>query len=208
MSKHFNHSRQQAEDAAELASPPRIIGGTMGGRKLLFQPDPRTRPMKERVREALFNLLGPNLKGTHAIDLFAGTGALGFEAISRGAISATFVERHFPTADRIKESAAGLELTQPITIIPGNSMLWTKRMPELPTTPWVVFVSPPYDLFIDNEEGTLALVSTMMRAAPQGSLFAVESDIRFDMQKLPDAENWIVREHQPAILAVWRDKSI
>ena len=54
------------------------------------------RPMKNRVREALFNLIGPSIKGKHAIDLFAGTGALGLEAISRGAVSATLTEQHYP----------------------------------------------------------------------------------------------------------------
>src|SRR5262245_7614130 len=80
---------QQAPAEREQADrePPelRIIGGTLRHRKLLYSGDQRTRPMKDRVREAVFNLVGPDVVGQHAIDLFAGTGALGFEAISRGA---------------------------------------------------------------------------------------------------------------------------
>src|SRR6185369_13778531 len=76
----------------------RIIGGKLRGRKLQYSGDLRTRPMKDRVREAVFNLLGPGVKGSHAIDLFAGTGALGLEAISRGAAQATLIERHLPTS--------------------------------------------------------------------------------------------------------------
>src|SRR5690349_8416360 len=53
----------------------RIIGGTMRGRTIEYSGDPRTRPMKDRTREAVYNLVGPSVKGTHAIDLFAGTGA-------------------------------------------------------------------------------------------------------------------------------------
>ncbi len=59
----------------------RIIGGVHRGRKLEYSGDPRTRPMKDRVREAVFNLLGPDVAGKYVIDLFAGTGALGLEAL-------------------------------------------------------------------------------------------------------------------------------
>ncbi len=59
----------------------RIIGGQFRGRRLRYGGDPRTRPMKDRLREAVFNLIGPMVRGTHALDLFAGTGALGLEAL-------------------------------------------------------------------------------------------------------------------------------
>ena len=71
----------------------RIVGGHFRGRKLSYTGDPRVRPMKDRVREALFNLLGPDVKGTFAIDLFGGTGALALEAISRGSSAALIIER-------------------------------------------------------------------------------------------------------------------
>jgi len=82
----------------------RIIGGSLRRRKLQYSGDLRTRPMKDRVREAVFNLLGTQVTGSQAIDLFAGTGALGLEAISRGATHATFIERHLPTAKLIEQT--------------------------------------------------------------------------------------------------------
>ncbi len=91
-----------------IAATLRIIGGKFARRRLKYTGDPRTRPMKDRVREALFNLVGPSVIDAHAIDLFAGTGALGLEALSRGAARATFVERHYPTAATIKENIATL----------------------------------------------------------------------------------------------------
>src|SRR6478736_322408 len=91
-------ARRGGRDPAEPVVGLRIVGGTLRGRKLQYSGDVRTRPMKDRVREAVFNLLGPQVAGSHAIDLFAGTGALGIEAISRGATKATFIERHLPTA--------------------------------------------------------------------------------------------------------------
>ncbi len=81
----------------------RIIGGKFRGRKLEYSGDLRTRPMKDRVREALFNLLGHAVEGKVAIDLFAGTGALALEALSRGASRAVLVEQHRPTAQTIRQ---------------------------------------------------------------------------------------------------------
>ena len=109
--------RGDAAGGDEAASPPRIVGGEFRGRKLLYSGDRRVRPMKDRVREAVFNLIGPAVRGTHAIDLFAGTGALGLEALSRGAASALFVERHFPTADVIRQNVETLGVSNRATIL-------------------------------------------------------------------------------------------
>ena len=81
---------RKVSESEEAASAPRIVGGDLRGRTLEFAPAGRTRPMKDRVRETLFDLIGPRVKGKVAIDLFAGTGALGFEALSRGAAEAVF----------------------------------------------------------------------------------------------------------------------
>jgi hypothetical protein len=89
----------------------RIIGGRFRRRKLLYGGDPRVRPMKDRIREAIFNLLGPAVQGKHAIDLFAGTGALALEALSRGARHATLIERHVPTAEIVRRNMAALDVS-------------------------------------------------------------------------------------------------
>ena len=133
---------------AEATSPPRIIGGDLRRRRLAHSPDGRTRPMKDRVRESLFDLLGTDVRRALALDLFAGTGALGFEAISRGAAKAVFMERHFPTADTIRRSAAELGVADRCDVRAGDVLLWSRRMPDLPRDlPWVVFVSPPWAFF-------------------------------------------------------------
>ena len=86
----------------------RIIGRRLGGRQIQYSGDQRTRPMKNRVREAMFNLVGPWVKGTYTIDLFAGTGAVGLESVSRGSVGATLVEKHFPTARIFQENVRSL----------------------------------------------------------------------------------------------------
>jgi 16S rRNA (guanine966-N2)-methyltransferase len=160
--------------------------------------------MKERVREAVFNLLGPGVEGKHAVDLFAGTGALGFEALSRGAATATFVERHFPTAAVIRKNAEALGVADRCSVLAANTLLWSKRLPDLPAIPWVVFCSPPYELYVSNTVEMLALIEQILRNAPAGSLFAVEADERFDFSLLPNAGDWDVRLYPPAVVGVLR----
>ncbi|MGC4004998.1 MAG: RsmD family RNA methyltransferase [Pirellulales bacterium] len=195
-----SRSREHLDDPNEAASPPRIIGGDLRGKRLKFLPDPRTRPMKERVREAVFNLLGPE-SPVYTRSTSSPAPALGFEAISRGAVAATFNERHFPTADILKQNAVALDLSDRVTVLSGNALLWAKRLPEFPATPWVVFCSPPYDLFMQQEPEMLALIQALYDAAPTDSLFAVEADTRFDMARLPYPERWDVREYPPAVVA-------
>ena len=193
--------RPHAAGEEEASSPPRIIGGDLRGRFLEFTPAERTRPMKERVRESLFNLLGVDVRGKLAIDLFAGTGALGFEAVSRGAARAVLAERHFPTADVLRRSVRSLELESRVEVRPGDVLLWTRRLPPLPTDmPWLVFVSPPWSFFAERWDELGALIDVMMRAAPAGSVMVVEADTSFDASLLPDASAWEAREVPPAVL--------
>jgi 16S rRNA (guanine966-N2)-methyltransferase len=193
-----------ARDDKRSASQPRIVGGEFRGRKLHYSGDERVRPMKDRVREAVFNLIGPAVRGMHAIDLFAGTGALGLEALSRGASSATFVERHFPTADIIRQNVAELGVAERSTILPANVLLWSRRMPELPSGPWLVFCSPPWELFANDLDAMLALVGTLIDRAPSGSQFVVEADERFDFGCLPRPDKWQIRPYPPAVIGILR----
>jgi 16S rRNA (guanine966-N2)-methyltransferase len=197
--------RSPASGEDEAVSAPRIIGGELRHRSLEFTPAARTRPMKDRVRESLFNLLGIDVKGAAAIDLFAGTGALGFEAVSRGAVRAVLCERHFPTADVLRRSARSLGLEDRVEVRPGDVLLWAKRLPPLPAAvPWVVFVSPPWSFFGERWDELGALIEVMMRAAPAGSTVVVEADTWFDATLLPEAAVWDTREVPPAVLHFWR----
>lgn len=189
------------------ASPPvatelRIIGGDLRGRKLEYHGDSRTRPMKDRVREAVFNLIEP--KGKYAIDLFGGTGALGLEAISRGAVGALFIERHFPTARLIEQNAGQLGIDDQCRVFPGSAFVWARR-PDAPTdAPWLVFCSPPYDFYLSRAAEMIDLLERLLAAAPAGSTFVVESDNRFDPASLPQPHAWDTRVYPPAYISVLR----
>jgi len=203
--------RPNRDAAAEDTGPavmPRIIGGQFRGRRLLYSGDRRTRPMKERVREAAFNLMDTQVKGKHAIDLFAGTGALGLEALSRGAARATFIERHFPTAGLLRQNIQTLAVESRTEVVAANTFIWFRRQPDLGTAPWIVFCSPPYDFYVERQEEMLALIQGLFDHAPPESILIVESDERFDMTLLPQAETWDVRPYPPAVLALfWKPAS-
>lgn len=207
----------------------RIIGGTLRGSKLRYThfqqgEDPVTRPMKHRVREAIFNLLSTDSAGRHAIDLFAGTGALGLEALSRGAAEATFIENHVPTARVIQENIHALGLADRAHLLTTSAFLWAKR--DLPTfscdcsrqseagsdcLPWLVFCSPPYAFYHEREQEMLGLVGRILDHAPLGTIMVVEADASFDFALLPGdiAElrheaGWRVRAYPPAVVGVLR----
>lgn len=172
----------------------RIIGGRFRGTRLKYGGDNRVRPMKDRVRESVFNLIGTEVKNRHIIDLFAGTGALTFEAISRGADSATMIEIHFPSARIIRDNISALEekesgFLKKIDLITTDVFFFAReeknlfeRIPQ--TIPWLVFCSPPYDFYLERKEEMLDLIAKFRKAAPKDSLFVIESDERFDFDLL------------------------
>ncbi len=180
----------------------RIVGGKMGGRKLKYAGDNRVRPMKDRVREALFNLLGPPVKGTFAIDLFGGTGALALEAISRGAIGAIVVERHIPTSKVIRENIESLNLGDEVQLVNADAFRWWRDAGDLSSAPWVVFISPPYRFFTERMDDMLQMIESALQRAPEGSMIAVEATKEFDFEQLPHPEHWDVRTYPPAVVGL------
>ena len=138
--------------------------------------------------------------------MFAGTGALGLEAISRGATRATFVEQHFPTAAVIRQNAETLGETAKCNVSGGNTFIWAKRLPDLGSAPWLVFCSPPYAFYVDRQAEMLELIATFAERAPAGSILVVEADEHFDYALLPHAAEYDVRVYPPAVIGIWRKK--
>ena len=118
----------------------RIIGGQWRGRKLVVPERPGLRPTGDRVRETLFNWLQPKIVGARCLDLFAGTGALGLEAASRGASRVVLVERERALADTLRQVTQwpGGEV---IEVVNGDALSWLENAGE---TFDLVFVDPPF----------------------------------------------------------------
>ena len=119
----------------------RIIGGKHRGRKLAVADAPGLRPTPDRVRETLFNWLGQNLTGWHCLDLFAGSGALGFEAASRGAASVVLVEQASAVA-RSLQAAVDLLKEPVLTVACADALAYLKKPANDKLD--LVFVDPPY----------------------------------------------------------------
>jgi 16S rRNA (guanine966-N2)-methyltransferase len=126
----------------------RVIAGTYRSRILKSLKGLALRPTSDRLREALFNVLGPTVSGARFLDLFAGTGAVGIEAISRGASEVVFIENHAPAATLIRKNLDSLEVRSGATVLGvdvlrGLEMLAASR--KSGSSPFdFVFLDPPY----------------------------------------------------------------
>lgn len=119
----------------------RIIGGRWRGRRVPFPGVEGLRPTPDRVRETLFNWLSPYIAGARVLDLYAGSGILGLEALSRGAASTVAVESHRLVADRLRESGRELR-AEGFEVVVMDAMRFLRTTPPRPFD--VVFVDPPY----------------------------------------------------------------
>lgn len=201
--------RKNSSSASQVDSVGlRIIGGTMRGRKLAYAGDRRVRPMKDRVREAVFNLIGKRAEGKFALDLFGGTGAVCLEAISRGAKKGLLIEMHFPTAKIIEQNIETLGLQDTVQLHVGSVFIWNKKREKLPTDlPWLVFVCPPYAFFVERWPELETLIRSLWDEAPKGSVFLVETDERFNWDLIRPYEDeaelpWDIRTYAPATVGL------
>jgi 16S rRNA (guanine966-N2)-methyltransferase len=119
----------------------RVIAGEFRSRRLKSIPGAATRPTPDRLRETLFDILGPRVEGTEFVDAYAGTGAVGIEALSRGSSHAYFLERNRAALDAIRENLASLGLEARATVVPGGALASLTRHAS-----GIVFLDPPYDL--------------------------------------------------------------
>ena len=181
----------------------RVIGGTLRGRGFRYNGDPHLRPMKDRVREAVFNLVGPAVKDTVVIDLFGGTGAMSFESLSRGARSATIIERRFPNVRVIQENAESLGIAERVEAQGGDAFVAYRRL-TAGSAPWLVFCCPPYEFYVSRKADLLTMLAKLISVAPPTSQFVVEADARLDFAELPQAGEWDVRPYPPAIIGILR----
>jgi 16S rRNA (guanine(966)-N(2))-methyltransferase RsmD len=118
----------------------RVIGGEFRSRRLKSIPGAATRPTPDRLRETLFDILAPRIQGAKFLDAYAGTGAVGIEALSRGAAHAWFLERNRAALTAIQENLAALQLEARATVAPGPVL---SNLPRFAAD--IVFLDPPYD---------------------------------------------------------------
>lgn len=122
----------------------RITAGEWRGRVIATPAGLALRPTRSLVREALFNILGERVAGSDVVDLYAGAGSLGFEALSRGAASATFVERDRAARQLIAETAERLGASGRVRLVPSAVIPWLRRGPRELAGAGIVLLDAPY----------------------------------------------------------------
>ncbi|MGK2914004.1 MAG: 16S rRNA (guanine(966)-N(2))-methyltransferase RsmD [Porticoccaceae bacterium] len=138
-----NQSLSKPRKKAPSIGQVRIIGGRWRSRRLSFPAAPGLRPTGDRMRETLFNWLSPKLPGARCLDLFAGSGALGIEAASRGAAAVVLVERDSAVAAALKQNCALLAATE-IEIVHAEALAWLETRGEAYPPFDIVFLDPPF----------------------------------------------------------------
>ena len=140
-----SRNKRSATAPSAAQSQLRIIGGQWRGRKLDFYAVDGLRPTPDRVRETLFNWLQPYLPGARCLDLFSGTGALGIEALSRGATAATFVDLNRTSAQQLQRNLQVLN-AQDTSVIEADVQQWlAQNSVHAANAPYdLVFLDPPF----------------------------------------------------------------
>ena len=169
----------------------RIVAGKWRSRLLPIRDIAGLRPTSERIRETLFNWLAPVIEGARCLDLFAGSGALGFEAVSRGAGCANLVELSPVAATALRDNVELLQTTE-ITVHQADAYAFLDASPGLEPFD-VVFLDPP---FADGRYEELCRLLAEPGWLAPGALVYLEQDRKMDLPVLPDG--WQVKKEKAA----------
>jgi 16S rRNA (guanine966-N2)-methyltransferase len=180
----------------------RIIAGQLRGRKLDCVVHEDLRPTPQMVREALFSILGNAVPQRAFYDIFAGTGANGLEAISRGASEAVFLERDPRLAADIEKHLKKFEVVDKGRIIKTDVYRWVERWVP-PVAALNIFLSPPFADYEERLDDFLAMLRVLMEKVPEDSTITVQCETGFPESKLPESAAWDVRKYGRNRLLIW-----
>ncbi|ERJ13446.1 16S rRNA (guanine(966)-N(2))-methyltransferase RsmD [Haloplasma contractile] len=140
----------------------RIVSGEFKGRRIKAVPGRNTRPTTDKVKESLFNIIGPYFDGGDCLDLFAGSGNLGLEAISRGMDTCIFIDRDYKAFSTIRDNVKTLNVDEQVEVYKRDAFKALKQIATQNRTFDLIFLDPPYKhqqindiIFTINEEGLL-----------------------------------------------------
>lgn len=149
----------------------RVIAGKFGSRPLKSLKGKAMRPSSDRLRETLFNVLGPLVKDSLFVDCFAGTGAVGIEALSRGAREAIFIENHAPASALIQKNLDSLEIRGGTEILKIDALRGLEKLSDRRLLPDFIFLDPPY-AHTREYVSVLEFIGSSRLLAPEGCIIA------------------------------------
>jgi 16S rRNA (guanine(966)-N(2))-methyltransferase RsmD len=180
----------------------RIVAGSLRGRKLTCNVNPGLRPAPQMVREALFSILGNAVPARPFFDLFAGTGAIGLEALSRGASHVTFVERDYRIALEIERHLLVFGVSERARVDRADVYRWAERWPGSPE-PVSIFLGPPYPDFERCPDALLGLIGHVQTTALPDSVLVLQCEKTPVVDELPDRARWETRRYGRNMLLIW-----
>jgi 16S rRNA (guanine(966)-N(2))-methyltransferase RsmD len=157
------------------------------------------------LREALFSILGNAVPGRPFFDVFGGTGAVGLEALSRGASSVVFVERDFRVAGEIEHHLKEFGVAEQGTVLRADAYPWLERWTP-PDEPVNVFLGPPYPDWQRRLDDLLTRVAELQRKLAAGSVLIVQAE-KLSPDQLPEWNQWDVRSYGRNQLLIWVKES-
>ena len=178
----------------------RITGGEFCGRRLKVPAGDKVRPTQDRVRGALFSMLATVVPGARVLDLFAGSGAVGIEAVSRGATEAVWVEADRRHLSILKENVQAVGATG--RVVGDDCLRWLKHAAGEPFG--LVFVDPPYEWAHDHGFAEIAALLQSRNLVRPGGILVVEHASQLAAAALPDWEMLRDREYGHTRLVVYR----
>jgi 16S rRNA (guanine966-N2)-methyltransferase len=181
----------------------RIIAGQRRGHKI---DGPRasasTRPTSDLVRESLFNILGDLVVERIVFDVFAGTGALGLEALSRGAERAVFVEKDRECVSLIIRNVATLRYEDRASVRLTDAYRWARAFQPADDRPVVVLIDPPYQEYERRGKVLNQMIVQLVEKMPDGSVVVLEAGRVLDERILADFQNWDIRRYGSTQIAI------
>lgn len=180
----------------------RIVAGALRGRKLICQIHEGLRPTPQMVREAFFSIMGDAIPERLFIDVFAGTGVFGLEALSRGAAKALFVERDVRLASEIERHLREFRLADSGRVLRSDAYRWAERW-DAPAEPVNIFISPPFPDFERRPEDLVLLLRDLQEKSAPGSIVVLQGEKGLPADQLPDADFWEERRYGRNLLFIW-----
>jgi 16S rRNA (guanine966-N2)-methyltransferase len=181
----------------------RIVAGSLRGRKVDCQHSADLRPTPQRVREAFFSILGNAIPNRLFIDIFAGSGVVGMEAISRDAKQALFIERDFPLANDIEQHLRKFGIARQSKLYRTDAYRWIASW-QAPPEPVNVFLSPPFpDLHKRPEEFVQAIAMLQEKVAPE-SVIVIQGEHGSPLEDDSTLAGWEERHYGRNVLLIWQ----
>ena len=180
----------------------RIVAGSLRGRKLTCTVNASLRPTPQRVREALFSILGNAVPDRPFVDIFAGTGVVGLEAISRGASTVTFIERDFRLIGDLERHINEFGVGEQARIARTDVYRWIERW-QAPNEPVTLFLSPPFRDFEHRLDELLNVIAQLQERASPGSVIVLQAESKAPLDELPARIEWDERRYGRNVLLIW-----